>query len=54
MVLASCHPGQSVDSVRAATGWDLRVAPNVTETPTPTVDDLTIVRECDPEGFWTR
>ena len=39
MVLASYHPGQSVETVRAATGWDLRVAPDVRETrprPPPT------------------
>ena len=54
MVLASYHPGQSVASVKAATGWDLRVALDVAETPTPTGAELDIVRECDPEGFWTR
>jgi glutaconate CoA-transferase, subunit B len=54
MVLASYHPGQSVDSVRAATGFDLRVAPDVRETPTPTAEEIAIVRECDPDGFWTR
>lgn len=54
MVLASYHPGQSVDSVKAATGWDLRVAPDVRETATPTPDELSVVRDCDPDGFWTR
>jgi glutaconate CoA-transferase subunit B len=54
MVLTSYHPGQSVDSVRAATGWDLAVAPDVSETPTPTPAELAIVRQCDPAGFWTR
>jgi glutaconate CoA-transferase subunit B len=54
MVLHSYHPGQSVDSVRAATGWDLRTAPGVHEAPTPTGEELAIVRDCDPAGFWTR
>jgi len=54
MVLASYHPGQSVESVRAATGWDLRVAADVGPTPTPTAEELAIVRDCDPAGFWTR
>lgn len=53
-VLVSCHPGHSVETVRAATGWDLRVATDVTETATPTRDELAIVRECDPDGIWTR
>jgi glutaconate CoA-transferase subunit B len=52
--LASYHPGESVDSVRAQTGWDLRVAPDVVETPTPTAYELSIVRDCDPQGFWTK
>jgi glutaconate CoA-transferase subunit B len=54
MTLASYHPGQSVESVRAATGWDLKVAPDVRPTPTPTAAELEIVRQCDPAGFWTR
>jgi len=54
MYLVSYHPGQSVESVKAATGWALQVAPDVGETPTPTGEELAIVRECDPAGFWTR
>ena len=54
MLLASYHPGQNVESVRAATGWDLRVADDCRETPTPTARELDIVRACDPAGFWTR
>lgn len=52
--LASFHPGQSVDSVRAQTGWDLRVAPDVHETAPPTAEELAFIRACDPQGFWTR
>jgi glutaconate CoA-transferase subunit B len=54
MYLASYHPGQSADSVKAATGWPLRVAADVAATPTPTSEELAIVRDCDPAGFWTR
>jgi len=54
MLLASYHPGQSVESVRAATGWDLRVGADVRETAAPTPDELAIVRDCDPGSFWTR
>ena len=52
--LASVHPGHTVDEVRAATGWDLRVAPDVAETPAPTPDELASIRRLDPDGFWTR
>jgi len=54
MMLASYHPGHTVDTVRAATGWHLEVAPDCAETSTPTPEELAIVRECDPAGHWTR
>ncbi|MBU1964653.1 MAG: CoA-transferase [Proteobacteria bacterium] len=53
-VLRSYHPGQSVASVRAETGWDLHVAEDVQETESPTAEELTIIRRYDPQGFWTR
>src|SRR5229473_787205 len=40
MLLASWHPGQSIESVRAATGWSLRLADGSGETPTPTAAEL--------------
>jgi glutaconate CoA-transferase subunit B len=52
--LDSCHPGTSVAEVRANTGWDLQVAEDVRETPPPSTEELRIIREVDPEGFWTR
>lgn len=53
-VLLSYHPGQSVASVRAETGWDLRIAGDVHQTESPTTEELTIIRRYDPRGFWTR
>jgi glutaconate CoA-transferase subunit B len=53
-VLQSYHPGQSVASVRAETGWDLRVAEDVCETGPPMAEELAIIRRYDPQGFWTR
>ncbi len=53
-VLRSYHPGQSVESVRAETGWDLHIAEDVHETASPTAEELTIIRRYDPQGFWTR
>lgn len=52
--LSSYHRGQSVESVRANTGWELQVAPDVKETAPPTADEVRIIRGCDPHGFWTR
>ena len=52
-VLASVHPGHSVDEVRSQTGWDLRVAPGCGTTERPHADELAALRRLDPEGFWT-
>jgi glutaconate CoA-transferase subunit B len=52
--LASVHPGCSVEDVRAGTGWDLKVDPDVSVTSPPTPDELAELRRLDPEGFWTR
>jgi glutaconate CoA-transferase subunit B len=52
--LDSYHPGGSSEEVQTHTGWDLRVADRVRETPPPTADELRIIREYDPQGFWTR
>jgi glutaconate CoA-transferase subunit B len=52
-VLVQYHPGQSVERLREATGWNLQVAPDVRETPAPEREELEIIRACDPQGFWT-
>ena len=54
MVLASTHPGVTVEEVRAQTGWALRVAPDVAETAPPSHEELAVIQRFDPEGFWTR
>jgi glutaconate CoA-transferase subunit B len=51
--LASYHPGSSVEECVRETGWALRVAPDVRETPAPAEGELAVMREHDPQGFWT-
>ena len=51
--LASTHPGVTVEDVVANTGWKLRVAADVGQTPEPTTAELTAIREYDKKGFWT-
>jgi glutaconate CoA-transferase subunit B len=53
-VLETYHPTTSLAEVRANTGWDLRVAPDVRETEAPSAEILAIIRGYDPQGFWTR
>lgn len=51
--LDTYHPGFTAAEVRENTGWDLRVSPAVAETKAPTAEELAIIRQCDPVGFWT-
>ncbi|MGC1128675.1 MAG: hypothetical protein WA875_03865 [Candidatus Acidiferrales bacterium] len=52
--LSSVHPGVSVEEVLANTGWPLRVADDLIETLPPTDEELRVIRELDPQRFWTR
>lgn len=55
MYIAGLHPGVSVDQVRAATGWDLKVPERIDETAPPSDEELRLIREVlDPEGIYTR
>jgi glutaconate CoA-transferase subunit B len=55
MELATLHPGVSLEDVRANTGWEPRVSPDLVETPPPSAEELRLVREeLDPEGIYTK
>jgi glutaconate CoA-transferase, subunit B len=47
LTLVAVHPRVRVDDVRAATEWDLAVAPDVRETAPPTHDELAALRELE-------
>lgn len=51
--LSSLHPGVSLEQVAAETGWELAVSPDLQPTPEPTAQELEIIRQFDPQGFWT-
>lgn len=53
-LLQSYHPGSSVAEVQAQTGWPLHLAPDCAETVLPSAEELRVIRECDPDGVWTR
>jgi glutaconate CoA-transferase, subunit B len=53
-LLASVHPGVTVEDVIANTGWKLRVVDSVTATAAPTAEELSAMRELDPQNFWTK
>lgn len=53
MRLRSTHPGVSVETVLERTGWPLLVAPDVTEEPAPSADELRVLRdELDVDGTY--
>ncbi len=45
MTVTSIHPGVTRDAIKANTGWAVRYAANVTETPAPTDQELAVLRE---------
>ncbi|WIV62078.1 CoA-transferase subunit beta [Amycolatopsis nalaikhensis] len=45
LVLTQIHEGVTVEQVKDATGWDLKVAPELETTPPPTEAELTALRE---------
>jgi len=55
MRLDTLHPDTTLDDVRAAIGWEVRVSERLTETPPPSTEELRLMREVlDPEGRYTR
>ncbi|WP_197320476.1 CoA-transferase subunit beta [Saccharomonospora sp. NB11] len=45
LTLTQVHPGVTVEQAREATGWDLRVAPDLVTTEPPTERELAVLRE---------
>ncbi len=54
MVLAEYFPGQPVEKIRANCSFDLKVASDVKETELPTEEEIALLRNIDPTGFYLR
>jgi glutaconate CoA-transferase subunit B len=50
LTLTALHPGTTIEQVREATGWDLRVADEIATTPEPTDEELGALRELMARG----
>ncbi len=51
MRLVTFHPGVTISRIQAKTGFELEIAPEISETPGPTADDIRLLREdIDPLG----
>ncbi len=44
LTLTALHPGATVEEAKAKTGWELKVADRLTETPVPTAKELEVLR----------
>jgi glutaconate CoA-transferase subunit B len=47
----SLHPGVTLEQVQSQTGFALDPAPEMTETPRPTAEELAALQRVDPEGI---
>jgi glutaconate CoA-transferase, subunit B len=47
LLLTQIHPGVQVDEIKSATGWQLRISPNLEVTPPPTTEELTCLRDLE-------
>jgi glutaconate CoA-transferase subunit B len=47
LTLVAVHPGVDLDDVRAATGWQLRVADDLQTSEPPTAEELTVLRDLE-------
>ncbi|WP_245797537.1 CoA-transferase subunit beta [Mangrovactinospora gilvigrisea] len=55
LTLTAVHPGVTAERVRAATGWDLKVADALATTAPPTDQELRLLREdIDPDRVYLR
>jgi len=53
MALKSLHPGVELAEVQAEVGWELKAPPDLSETESPTEEELRLLREeLDPQGLY--
>lgn len=45
LVISGLHPGVTRSEITDSTGWDIRFAETVEETPPPTIEELTVLRD---------
>ncbi|HID94616.1 MAG TPA: hypothetical protein EYP53_00970 [Candidatus Latescibacteria bacterium] len=55
MILKEHHPGTDIETIKRNTGWELKVAKDVRETPPPSEEELRVLRsEVDPLGMYLK
>jgi glutaconate CoA-transferase subunit B len=55
MTLRTLHPGVTMEAVASSMGWEPKVAEDLGETPSPTAEELRLIREeLDPAGVYNK
>ncbi len=50
--LTTHHPGVTITNIKARTGFEFEISPDVRESPTPTEEEIHLLREkIDPSGI---
>ena len=52
LVLTQLHPGATAEQAQQNTGWALRTAPQLKNTDPPTVEELALLRDLDPQRIY--
>ncbi|MBM4422173.1 MAG: CoA-transferase subunit beta [Chloroflexi bacterium] len=52
--LTAIHPGRKVEEAAANTGWALKTAERVRLTEPPSAEELSLLRELDPDGIYLK
>ena len=52
-ILSSLHPGVTVEDITPFIPWELKVAPDLSETPIPTEGECELIRQLDPGQYYT-
>jgi glutaconate CoA-transferase, subunit B len=47
LTLVSLHPGVTIDQARSRTGWDLKISENLLLTPSPSENELAVLRDLE-------
>ncbi len=53
LMLDSLHPGVTKEDIIPLIPWDLKISPNLKETPVPTDEDCEIIKMLDPGQYYT-
>ncbi len=54
MFLYSVHPGIKIEEIKGQVSWNLKIAPEVTVTEIPTIEEVNIIRSMDPADIILR